>query len=117
MSIDWPPILSWTRTTPLDGFNHFVAINYGGVGKGRWLNLVSVLDGKVTTHVCWDEINDNFTWLSGWSKSNDMKIIDHSKKKNARSKGDRKVTSTCLHPSMDSGFQIPTKTTSIRPWN
>ena len=41
----WPPIKAWTSLSAINGYKYFVAINYGGFGEDRWVNLVSVLDG------------------------------------------------------------------------
>ena len=43
----WPPNKAWTSAYLMKGYRHFVAVNYGGSGKSRWVNLVAVLDTLV----------------------------------------------------------------------
>ena len=49
--MNWPPSKSFTSTRNRMGFRHFVAINYGGQGKNRWIQLIAVLDGKAKVKV------------------------------------------------------------------
>ena len=56
--MEWPPNKAWTSTTLRQGFRHFVAINYGGTDKDRWVSLVSVLDANSRFRVSWDEMKD-----------------------------------------------------------
>tara|TARA_Y100001968_G_C19366321_1_gene722698 strand:- start:1137 stop:1481 length:345 start_codon:yes stop_codon:yes gene_type:complete len=111
----WPPVKAWTSKTFINGYKHFVAINYGGKGNSRWLNLVSVLDGNVSIKVFWQEINDSSKWSVGWSEE----------KEEANNRGDSAVkdgnqfsvySRSCLHPSLDSGFNIPIRVKSVRNW-
>ena len=117
MKTKWPPIKSWTCKIPRKGYNHFVAINYGGKGSSRWVNLVSVLDGNVRLRIDWKELTDISIWLRGW-------IQIEEKQKSERLNLDRSGKSeeldnrlACLHPSEDSGLVTPTKNKSIREWD
>ncbi|WP_320676784.1 TIGR02450 family Trp-rich protein [Prochlorococcus sp. MIT 1300] len=62
----WPPNKSWTSTTPRNGFRHFVALNYGGKGRDRWIEMVAVLDAKTTLRVSLKELKLTNKWKSGW---------------------------------------------------
>lgn len=115
--IKWPPKKSWTRILPIKGYRHFVAINYGGEGKDRWLNLVSVLDGEVRLRILWNEIIDNQMWLSGWVHKEENEIIKHADKSINKFKNKPIEKFVCLHTSEDSGLQIPTKIKKIRKWD
>ena len=115
--MEWPPYKAWTRLLPIDGVNHFVAINYGGEGEGRWLNLISVLDGDIRIRVSWDEIEQENMWLSGWFQVGDESIGEFINKKGINHKKCSEIQTVCLHSSLDSGFNLPIKVKSIRKWS
>ncbi len=114
--MNWPPNKAWTSSSSFNGFRHFVAINYGGRGSARWVNMVSVLDSKVRLRVLWHEMNDTSKWASGWLQlSRDEANIPST----SRFKEDnliQKREEVCLHPSADSGLNIPCDVNSPRPW-
>ncbi len=98
--MNWPPNKAWTSTTSRLGFRHFVAINYGGKGSDRWVNLVSVLDGQARLRVSWQEMKDSSMWNSGWqqlpkleTKAPDDQIVNQQI--------DQNMQEACLHPSED----------------
>ena len=98
--MNWPPNKAWTSTTSRLGFRHFVAINYGGKGSDRWVNLVSVLDGQARLRVSWQEMKDSSKWNSGWqqlpkleAKTPDDQIVNQQI--------DQNMQEACLHPSED----------------
>ena len=115
MTMQWPPVKAWTSKIAINGRWHFVAINYGGSGNSRWVNLVSVLDGNVCIKVLWPEINNNLKWSVGW-----LEVTEEISEKigsNLNSPNKLDISSrACLHPSFDSGFDIPIKSKSIRDW-
>ena len=53
MRKNWPPNKAWTSTKLIVGYRHFVAINYGGKSRNRWVQLVSVLDGRARLKLAW----------------------------------------------------------------
>ena len=111
--MSWPPNKSWTSLYLQQGFRHFVAINYGGISKERWVLLVSVLDGRSRLIVKWSELKDVTKWNSGWlsitmDEANPPLVASTSRQ--------RDFNQICLHPSKDSGLLIPSETISIRPW-
>ena len=112
----WPPNKAWTSTSLREGYRHFVAINYGGKGLKRWVILVSVLDGNARLRVSWEEMNDISIWISGWLQlSRDQASLPvNSIKQNKESIS--REENICLHPSHDSGLNIPSEPESIRPW-
>ena len=98
--MNWPPNKAWTSTTSRLGFRHFVAINYGGKGSDRWVNLVSVLDGQARLRVSWQEMKDSSMWNSGWqqlpkleAKTPDGQIVNQQI--------DQNTQAASLHPSED----------------
>ena len=107
----WPPVKALTSNESINGQSHFVAINYGGKGPQRWVNLVSVLDGKSRLRVLWNELNNPSLWNSGWLQIPDEEIITDQ---DSISKLNEDVSDICLHPSNDSGLKIPSN--SERPW-
>ena len=109
----WPPNKAWTSTSLRVGYRHFVAINYGGKGSGRWVNLVSVLDGNSRLKVFWKEMKDPSLWQSGWlqlPKEESFQAFDNT------FSSDLSNTEVCLHPSEDSGLILPSDESIIRPW-
>ena len=115
--MNWPPVKSWTSIKPINGFSYFVAFNYGGKDYSRWVLLVSVLDGNTRLRLSLHEITESANWIEGWP------VIDRTKKniqKGANNllvlKDEFEIKGICLHPSDDSGFQIPTKSIKIREW-
>ncbi len=115
--IKWPPIKSWSKTIPLNGFTHFVAINYGGEGNERWVNFVSVLDSNVRIIVSFKDLSDSFEWNQGWSeiKKNQPDSPLYIKKNNIIF--NKNNISSCLHPSDDSGLDINIQNHVIREWD
>ena len=113
----WPPDKSFTRRKSLLGQHYFVAINYGGKGIARWVNLVSVLDGNVRLAVSWNELNDNNIWSSGWNQFFTDKDNPYQVKQSKSDKNIEGIKNICLHPSQDSGLLLPIRTDSIRPWD
>ncbi len=116
--MNWPPNKSWTSTSPVKGFRHFVAINYGGEGPNRWVSLVAVLDGTSTALVPWEQLKDKKKWLTGWLHLNreESNLVDNYEfDSNNSLQGN--LPDGCLHPSDDSGLCIPSRADSIRPWS
>ena len=114
--MSWPPVKSWTSTSKINGFKHFVAINYGGKGNQRWVNLVSVLDGRTIIKVLWHEIKDSSRWISGWEqlpREDSLPSLVEPIKFNDLKKED---FLSYLSPSDDSGLLIPSNNYGIRPW-
>ena len=114
--MNWPPKKAWTSTKLLDGYWHFVAINYGGQGDQRWVLLVSVLDGKSICVVKWKDICDPSQWESGWLELSEDQIDRDSREGRVLSNSDPYGHNSCLHASDDSGLVIPTNNSEIRPW-
>jgi len=112
----WPPIKSWTSTSIREGFRHFVAINYGGKGKDRWVSMVAVLDGNSRLMVSWNEIKDNSKWNSGWLKLSRDQSNPSLDRSSSIGLSNTKKNGPCLHPSEDSGLLIPSEAISERPW-
>ena len=100
----WPPVKAWTSIIKRKGYNHFVAVNYGGILGRRWVCLVSVLDGGITLKVSWSDLQDISQWRSGWDE-----LIDADESFEEDTLG-------CKHPSFDSGLSIPLDSENIRPW-
>ena len=108
--------MSWTSTSQIKGYRHFVAINYGGKDLNRWISLVSVLDGKVRFTVLWSEIKDPSKWNAGWLKSS-REVANPDAVLKLREQSNQSIESkSCLHPSEDSGLMIPSEQISIRSW-
>ncbi len=112
-AMKWPPNKAWTSKALRKGYRHFVAINYGGKGKERWVQLVSVLDGKATLRIGWEELKRNEDWESGW-RAMARDEANPSTKENTNDKG--KTENDYLYPSLDSGLTIPLQKNKIRPW-
>ena len=112
--MQWPPNKAWTSTTLRVGFRHFVAINYGGKGVERWVQLVSVLEGKARLKVLWKELKDNSKWKTGWLQL----PRDEANPENYCQEliTEDELKKTCLHPSKDSGLTIPYHREDNRPW-
>ena len=111
----WPPSKAWTSAKRIMGFRHFVAINYGGEGKKRWVSLVSVLDGKSHFNVTWTQLNDPSKWTSGWLKLTREESLP-SQSQDEEKLEDFIFPNSCLHPSKDSGLLIPSEKDELRPW-
>jgi len=115
--MNWPPPKSFTSTKIRLGFRHFVAINYGGSGLERWVNLVSVLDGHKSLVVSWSELTDTSLWIRGWihlprDEGNPSKDIADEINYEESILESR----ASLYPSEDSGLIIPTEIKNIRSW-
>ena len=111
----WPPVKAWTSKQTILGYKHFVAINYGGSYKKRWVNLVSVLNGSAVIKTSWTELCNSSLWIPGWVHFDKDEKKNYLDKSNFQSYKD-KETKSCLHPSKDSGFSLPCEIDSIRPW-
>ena len=107
----WPPVKAWTSKEIIENQVNFVAINYGGRLKDRWVILMSVLDSSVVVKVSWSELADTSEWKAGWGENNYSKSL---KLVNRKSKID---TISCANPSIDSGLTIPITKSIIRPWH
>ena len=106
----WPPAKAWTSKFYIDGYVHFVAINYGGQLIDRWVVLMSVIDSKVVVKVSWSKLVDSLNWESGWDEINHLEsseLVDN--------KSDMDTTDFS-HPSTDSGLTVPITKNAIRPW-
>ena len=99
----WPPSKAWTSVKAINGFNHFVAINYGGKLDQRWVNLVSVVESNVFFKISWIEMNNSSKWIQGWEN---IDITNHGKEGN-NFNFDKCCDLSCLYPSNDSGLTIP----------
>ena len=106
----WPPVKAWTRKIAINGQVHFVAINYGGELKKRWVVLMSVLDSSVVVKVSWSQLVDSSNWECGWIENNDSNSSSL-----VNSKGEIRTTNY-THLSADSGLTIPITKDIIRPW-
>ena len=60
----WPPVKAWPSKRYIENQAHFVAIDYGGALKNRWVVLMSVLDASVVVKVAWSELIASFYWES-----------------------------------------------------
>ncbi len=106
----WPPLKAWTSKKSIDGQIHFVAINYGGKLKYRWVILMSVLDSSLVVKTSWSELVDPSNWECGWNENN---CSDFSKSIKNKSEI---ITTKSTYPSIDSGLTIPISKNYIRPW-
>ncbi len=62
----WPPNRAWTSTKKLEGCRHFQVKQFGGIGKGRWIELFPVLKKEIRIRVLWSELKKDTYWRSGW---------------------------------------------------
>tara|TARA_Y100001968_G_scaffold58704_1_gene49788 strand:- start:250 stop:588 length:339 start_codon:yes stop_codon:yes gene_type:complete len=108
--MSWPPLKAWTSNISIEGQVHFVAINYGGESKDRWVVLMSVLDSSLVVKVSWSQLIDPSNWKCGWDENNDFIT---NKLTNSKCQI-RTTESPSL--SVDSGLTIPISTNIIRPW-
>tara|TARA_Y100001968_G_scaffold330607_1_gene382927 strand:- start:1284 stop:1628 length:345 start_codon:yes stop_codon:yes gene_type:complete len=111
----WPPVKCWTKSEHIKELRYFVAINYGGEKENRWVDLVSVLNGSITAKVSWRELHDESKWNIGWL---DLDERHNPSRDITKINSDFKdiYESACLHPSKDSGLDIPPNSNFIRPW-
>ena len=115
--MNWPPVKSWTSLKSINGFKHYVAFNYGDKDNLRWILLVAVLDGNTRLKLNWNEIKDSANWIEGWTAFDFTgEDIEQESNKFFALKEKFDPNRICLHPSKDSGLQIPNKTTKIRKW-
>ena len=112
----WPPNKAWTSTLLRKGYRHFVAINYGGKGKDRWVNLVAVLDGTSCLRVSWAEMKDSSMWISGWEQLSRDQANPFEGNLDSLGTDELKEKQVCLHPSIDSGLTIPSDSEINRSW-
>ena len=106
----WPPLKAWTSMSYIYGQIHFVAINYGGKSKDRWVDLMSVLDSSVVVKVSWLQLIDPLNWECGWKENNytnSSKLVNNKVKLRV---------SNMSYLSDDSGLTIPITKKNIRPW-
>ena len=106
----WPPLKAWTSIIDIEGQVHFVAINYGGKSKERWVILMSVLDSSLVVKVSWSQLVDPSNWKCGWDDNNEsssFKLINSKSKIR---------TTDCTNLSFDSGLTIPITNNIVRPW-
>ncbi|WP_320664249.1 TIGR02450 family Trp-rich protein [Prochlorococcus sp. MIT 1223] len=108
----WPPVKAWTSHYKIKERRYFVAINYGGKGKNRWVNMLSVLEGEVYIRVPWEELDDIKYWSPGWIDIEEKRNIDL-----IEIPVNSMDNSICLHPSEDSGLQIPSQAQKLRSWS
>ncbi len=109
----WPPLKSWTSKTKVKGQIYFVAINYGGKGKTRWVDMVSVVDGTLSLRVHWSDISNTSKWVSGWT-------IIRNFKQEGEELNDTQFEYEPLQSlelSNDSGLTIPMTNGFIREWH
>ncbi len=109
-SENWPPIKAWTSKFSIKGQRYFVAINYGGNLRDRWVILISVLDSNVILDVSWIQLLDQSKWSSGWDENKPP-----STTRSIDIPNDLKI-SIYNQPSRDSGLTIPITKGTIRPW-
>tara|TARA_B100000700_G_C14390982_1_gene554771 strand:+ start:270 stop:506 length:237 start_codon:yes stop_codon:yes gene_type:complete len=62
----WPPHQAWTSMQKREGFRHFAVKQYGGEGKGRWVELSPVLKETIRLRIFWAELKIQAEWSSGW---------------------------------------------------
>ncbi len=106
----WPPFKAWTSKFRINNQVHFVAINYGGELKERWVILMSVLDSSVIVKVPWSQLIDTYNWECGWVDNN------HSTSEELVDKKSEIDLLNLTYPSIDSGLTIPITKNIIRPW-
>ena len=106
----WPPAKAWTSKNFIQGQRHFVAINYGGESKERWVILMSVIDSSLLLNVSWSQLIDPSNWKCGWDENN---YSDSSDLVNTKTE---KINIKYSYPSVDSGLTIPITKNCIRPW-
>ncbi len=100
MTEQWPPNKAWTSNQNCNGYRHFVALNYGGKGPGRWVQLVSVLDGGVRFQLKWSELKDKTHWASGWLQLPKNESNQYVQQENNQMDAEAREMG-CLHPSTD----------------
>lgn len=115
--MNWPPNKAWTSTDLRLGYRHFVAINYGGKGKDRWVILASVLEADSRLKVSWNELNDKERWNTGWAQlPRDEANPASNLEKTLSGISNESQEYLCLHPSSDSGLFIPSHDKELRRW-
>ena len=106
----WPPVKAWSSSIPISNQVYFVAINYGGKLKDRWVILMSVLDSSVVIKVSWATLVDVSKWKCGWDYDCYLDTSLLVKEK-------YEIKSINLtNPSDDSGLTMPITRKFIRPW-
>ena len=107
----WPPVKAWSCKRSIENQVHFVAINYGGQLKDRWVILMSVLDSSVVVKISWSRLANPSDWECGWDGNN---YSESSELVNSK----YKIENTSFtHPSIDSGLTIPITKSIIRSWH
>ena len=107
----WPPVKAWTSILKIDGHTHFVAINYGGKLKERWVLMMSVLDSSVVVKVFWPKLICSSSWKCGWDEDN------YSQSSSLVNNKCKIKDDSYIYLSADSGLTIPITESVIRPWN
>ena len=106
----WPPLKAWTCKSKIEGQTHFVAINYGGKHKNKWVVLMSVLDSSLLLKVPWSELADHSCWKCGWDEN------DYSNASMLFSNKHKIRNTEFIRLSVDSGLTVPITKKNIRPW-
>ena len=112
----WPPNKAWKTNIPIKGHSYFVAINYGGRGEKRWVNLVSVIDGRVRLKVSFLDITNDKVWENGWAEKNLRNEKNFHSRTTRLLNEETENNFACIHPSIDAGFLSTEKEIKIRPW-
>ena len=113
--LEWPPVKAWTSLCPIEKSSYFVAINYGFLDDLYWVNMVSVLDGKVSFFIDFEALRDDGDWLPGWIDF-DVEIEKDSQELKSAVLVNGFLGKSCLHFSDDSGFSKSSNSEILRPW-
>ena len=105
----WPPVKAWTNKSNNSGNINYVAINYGGELKKRWVIMMSVIDSSLVVKVSWEKLINSSNWSCGWDEINSLGSSEFINNNDARIIND-------TYPSVDSGLTIPITKKNIRPW-
>ena len=112
---EWPPIKAWTNVKMNKYHKYFVAIDYGVSHEDYWVNLVSLIDGRLCMNISFESLKDKSIWLPGWEDLGDLEV-DFEPKTNTLNKKKSLDLKQSLHPSEDSGLTIPINAKILRPW-
>ncbi len=113
-----PPVKAWTSILGVRGERYFVSTNYGSIKEKYWINMVSIIDGRISFGLDLKELSDDSLWIPGWIDLDELSKITISRnKKTSHTSINKKFSNNaCLHPSIDSGLLIPLLDDNIRPW-
>ena len=67
--------LYWTSTKSINGVKHFVVINKYKINSEDYLEIVSVLDDRISFKISKKDFEESGNWISGW-KDNPKEDID-----------------------------------------